>query len=125
VELESEESDFQLITDNPEPNFPELAAAALDNAGINPTERLQAVRDCVAAVAAKSAGPRLVEADEDKIVYEITFNLPDAGFGQNAVPPNARASSLPLFFSGISDNLTTPSGRRDPPRSCRSVIGHQ
>ncbi len=29
VELESEESDFQLITDGPEPNFCELAAAAL------------------------------------------------------------------------------------------------
>ena len=37
VELESEESDFQLITDDPEPNFCELAAAALDNAGITPS----------------------------------------------------------------------------------------
>jgi hypothetical protein len=39
VELESEESDFQLITDDLEPDFCELVAAALDNAGINPTER--------------------------------------------------------------------------------------
>lgn len=45
VELESEESDFQLITDDPEPDFRELAAAALDNAGINPTERIQAAQD--------------------------------------------------------------------------------
>ena len=25
--------------------------------------------------------PALIEADEDKILYELTFNLPDAGFG--------------------------------------------
>ncbi len=49
VELESEESDFQLITDDLEPDFCELAAAALDNAGINPTKRIQAARDRVAA----------------------------------------------------------------------------
>ncbi len=68
VELESEESDFQPITDDPEPDFCELVAAALDNAGINPSKRLQTVWDLVAAVAVASAGPRLVEADEDKIM---------------------------------------------------------
>ena len=123
VELKSEESNFQLITDDPEPNFCELAAAALDNAGINPTKKIQAARDRVAAVAAESAGPRLVEADEDKIRYEITFDLPDDGLGQNAVPPDTPASPTSLFSSGMSDNVTTPSGRRDPPRSRRSVIG--
>jgi hypothetical protein len=71
VELESEESDFQLITDDPEPDFRELAAAALDNAGINPTKRIQAARDRVAAVAAETAGPRLVEAAEDKMSYQV------------------------------------------------------
>ena len=118
--MELEESDFQLITDDPEPDFCELAAAALDNAGINPIERIQAARDCVAAVAAATSGPRLVEADEDEIVYEITFDLPDAGLGQNAVPPNDPAS---LTFSlGMSDDNTTPSGRR---LSRRSVIGQE
>ncbi len=63
VELELEESNFQLITDDPEPNFHELAAAALDNAGINPTKRIQVARDCVLDAAAKTAGQRLVEAD--------------------------------------------------------------
>jgi hypothetical protein len=125
VELESEESNFQPITDNPEPGFSELVAAALDNVGINPTKRIQAVRDCVTAAAAETAGPRLVEADEDEIVYEITFDLPDASLGQNAVPPNAAASPTPLFSLGISGNETTTTGRRHPPRSCRSVVGHQ
>jgi len=107
VELESEESNFQ------------------HNAGINPTERIQAARDRVAAIAAETAGPRLVEADEDEIVYEITFDLPDAGLGQYAVPPDAPASPMPSFSLGMSDDVTTTSGRRDPPRSHRSVIGHQ
>jgi hypothetical protein len=127
VELESEESDFQLITDDPEPNFRELAAAALDNAGINPTKRIHAARDRVAAaaVAAETAGPRLVEADEDKIAYEITYDLPDAGLGHNTIPPNAPAFPMTSFSSGMSDDNTTTSGRRHPPRSCRSVIRHQ
>ena len=125
MELELDKYDFQLITDNPEPDFCELVAVALDNAGINPTERIQAAWDPVAAVTAKTAGPRLVEVDEDKIMYEITFNLPDARLGQNAIPPDTRASPMPLFSSGMSDDVTTPSGRQDPPQSCRSVIGHQ
>jgi hypothetical protein len=80
VELELEESDFQLITDDPEPHFRELAAAAFDNAGINPIGRIHAAQGHVAAAAAaaaETAGPRLVEAEEDEIVYEITLNLPD------------------------------------------------
>jgi hypothetical protein len=35
VPLEDEEYDFQVVTDEPEPDFEELAAAALDNAGID------------------------------------------------------------------------------------------
>ena len=112
VELKSEESNFQLITDDPEPNFCELASVALDNAGMNPTERIQAARDRVAAFAAKTAGPRLVEAGEDEIVYEITFNLPDAGLGQNVVPLNAPGSPTPLFSLGMFDDITTTSRRQ-------------
>jgi hypothetical protein len=126
VELESEESDFQLITDDPEPDFRELAAAALDNAGINPTKRIQAARDrFAAAAAAKTAGPRLVEAKEDEIVYEITLNLLDAGLIQNAVPLVAPASPMTSFSSRMSNDNTTLSGRLHPPRSRRSVIRHQ
>jgi hypothetical protein len=113
VELELDKYDFQLITDNPEPDFCELVAVALDNAGINPTERIQAAWDPVAAVTAKTAGPRLVEVDEDKIMYEITFDLPDAGLGQNAVPPDAPASPAPSFSLDMSDDITTTSRRQN------------
>jgi hypothetical protein len=32
--------------------------------------------------------PAIVEADVDKVVYEITFDLPVAGLGNNVVPPD-------------------------------------
>ena len=35
VTLEDDDVDLQVVTDEPEPDFVELAAAALDNAGIN------------------------------------------------------------------------------------------
>ena len=44
VLLEDEDVDLQVIMDDPEPNFAELAAAALDNAGINTQDRLQAAQ---------------------------------------------------------------------------------
>jgi hypothetical protein len=64
-----------------------LTATALDNAGIDPQDRL-----CAAWAAAGRTGPTLVEAEDDKIVYEITFDLLDAGLdGGNVVPNDAPA----------------------------------
>ena len=88
VELESEEADFSAVTDDPEPDFEQLAAAALDNAGINPQDRLHAAQAAhTAAEAAQAAAaaafehwrPALVEANQDKIMYEIVFDLPVTG----------------------------------------------
>ncbi len=68
-----------------------MAAVALDNAGIDPQDHLctctaQAAQAAAAAGLARG-GPALVEPNEDKIVYEITFDLPDAGLaGGNVVP---------------------------------------
>jgi hypothetical protein len=42
VALEDEDVDLQVVTDDPKPDFAELAAAALDNVGINANERIQA-----------------------------------------------------------------------------------
>ena len=82
--LEEEEHDFQVVTDDPEPDFEDLAAAALDNAGIDTADRLRAAR--VAADAAAAApirpqqdGPRLIEAEPNEIMYAIIVELPDAG----------------------------------------------
>jgi hypothetical protein len=67
VELESEETDYVAVTDEPEPDFEQLAATALDNAGIDPQDRLCAAQAAVAAAPLR-AGPALVEANDDKIV---------------------------------------------------------
>ena len=79
VELESE--DFQTITDEPEPDFRDLAGAALHNAGINADEMIRIAQGEHACE--PSTGPALGAADEDEIVYELTFDLPDAGLHDN------------------------------------------
>jgi len=147
VEIESEEADFSAVTDDPEPDFEQLAAAALDNAGINPQDRLHAAQAAhTAAEAARAAaaaafehrGPALVEANQDEIVYEITFDLPDAGLiGGNAVTvhppapvPGANiidmAHDTVEFLTDTTDTPDAiPTNRRYPLRSCRSAVGHQ
>ncbi len=74
-----------MVTDDPEPDFAALAAADLDNAGIDPYDRLHAAQQLQQQQAANPApptGPAMIEANKDKIKYEITFDLPDAGWGQ-------------------------------------------
>ncbi len=83
LEEEEEEYDFQVVTDKPEPAFEDLAAVALANTGIDTKDCLRAARAAAEAAAAAqiqvSGSQRLIEADPDKIVYEITVELPDAG----------------------------------------------
>ena len=144
VELESEETDFSTVTDDPEPNFEQLAAAALDNAGINPQDRLHAAQAAhTAAEAARAAaaaafahrGLALIEADQDKIVYNITVDLPDAGLiGGNALPANVPPPPAPgetnLDMADdtvefLTDTTDIPTNRRYPLRYRRSAVGHQ
>ena len=88
VLLEDKDIDLHMVTDDPEPNFADLAAAALDNAGTNAHDRLQAAQQGPGP----TNEPTLVEADNDKIVYEITFDMPDAGLGgANVVPADHNA----------------------------------
>jgi hypothetical protein len=88
VELEREIEDDQVVTDKPEPDFAELAAAALENAGIDPQDRLRSAQAAVDA----PPGPTLIEADADKIMYEITFDLPDAGLVGPGIAPSYDAT---------------------------------
>jgi hypothetical protein len=128
VELKEDEHNFQVVTDNPEPDFAALAAAALDNAGIDPHNRLHAAQQSQQQQAANPApptGPAMIEADEDKIVYEITFDLPDAGLGTGmAVPPDDIDPTAAVTFeptaAAVPDNQ-----RQFPTRLRRSEIGHQ
>jgi hypothetical protein len=91
--LKGDVDDIQVVTNKLEPDFVELAAAALDNAGINPDEHLQAAWQ----VQEPSPSPAVVKADKDKIVYKITFDLPDAGLvGTNVVPVNISPPANPI-----------------------------
>ena len=126
--LEDEDIDLQVVTDDPEPNFAELAAAALDNAVINTHDRLQAVQ----RGPRPTNGPTLIEADNDEIVYEITFNMPDPGLGgANVVPTDhggppggpAADGTVHILATETVDFLTETDNttRRYPTRLRRSV----
>ncbi len=85
MELESEEADFQVVMDKPEPNFAKLAAAALDNARIGPDYRLQHMV-ANAVLGADAPLPAIVEADDKEVIYEMMFDHPDVGLGDHMVP---------------------------------------
>ncbi len=111
-----------------EPNFRDMAARALDDAGIDTEERIRAANNLPPA-ALPQDGPALVEADNDKIVYELTFDLPDAGLGvvESNIPP-----AEPTLGDDQDDTVEAPvvaaddkPERRYPTQSRRNVIGHQ
>jgi hypothetical protein len=121
VELTSKEDDYPAITEEPEADFQHLVAAALDNAGIDTVARLRAARDLVDAtaigIASQNLREALVEADKDKIVYKITFNLPDADLEPDIEP------TIPPVKPG---NATAVNATNyDPSQSRRSVVEHQ
>jgi hypothetical protein len=84
VPLEEEVVDHRAVMDKDEPNFRVLAARALDNTNIDSAAHLQAARAAEAQPVAP--GPALIDANEDKIIYELTFNLPDAGLAPPIAP---------------------------------------
>jgi len=96
LECDDDDEAFEVVTDEPEPDFEDLAAAALNNANIDTGDRLRAARAAAeapphnaAADAPAQNGPRIIEAQApDEIVYDIIFDLPDAGLIPGAIPPN-------------------------------------
>ena len=123
MELESEERDFQTIMDEPEPDFRDLAGAALHNAGIDANEMIWNAQ----GTHVQAPGPALIEADGDEIVYEITFDLPDAGLtGTVAENMSVMGDSRRDDVSAVvmsADNEAD--GRRYPTRTRRSAVGNQ
>ncbi len=124
VVLEEEERDFTPVSDDPEPDFRDLADAALQNAGIDADERIRAA---LAAGAAAPTGPALVEADEDEIVYELTFDLPDAGLPHNAnfFAPLGDGNDDTLVVPTAADDTDDNPPPRYPTRARRSAVGNQ
>jgi hypothetical protein len=80
--LTTEEEEFQFVTDEPMPEFVELAAVVLDNAGINPGDTVLHAHVVAAELNAPHGNnqhPAVIKANPDEVVYKITFNLPDDG----------------------------------------------
>jgi hypothetical protein len=139
VELESEEEDFQVLTDKPEPDFADLAATVLENAGIDPNECICQVREATADGALGVRLPAIVKVDEDKVVYKITFNLPGAGLGMNTIPPdnilpvdapNAIVPNVPMAKAAAATHIPdlvpkVTTGQRYPTRARRRAVGNQ
>jgi hypothetical protein len=123
VLLKEQEQDFQPLTDDPEPDFRDLAGDALYNAGIDTDEALRR-----AQLGDTPPGPAMVEANEDELVYELTFDLPDAGLGptqgnQTMILGEDRNDNTPIT---IAEDTDSPSdGRRSPTQACRSAAGNQ
>ena len=95
LECDEDDEAFEVVTNEPEPDFADLAAAALNNAKIHMGDRLRAARVAIDATAQKAyhiigtEGPCMIETEApNEIVYDIIFDLPDAGLIPGAIPPN-------------------------------------
>ncbi len=97
VKLELEEMDeAPSIMEDPTPSFKNLAAHVLDNAGIYREEMLRTAHNRVEHEHIPDLGPATINANDDKIVYEIIFNLPDASLhGDNSVPTDDVVEAAP------------------------------
>ena len=124
VELEAEECEYQTIMDEPEPDFRDLAGTALYNAGIDTNAMIQ---NAQGDAMLQATGPALI-ADEDEVMYKLTFDLSDAGLGVVA-----GADDTSDIESNRQDNVSTvvmaadddTVGRRYPTRTRRSAVGNQ
>jgi hypothetical protein len=127
VELEEEERDFTPVTNEPEADFWELAGAALHNAGINADDRIRAAL----RAAAEHRAPAVIEGNEDEIVNEVTFELPDAGLVPIAndfdVPlgDDRNDTLVPPIVVDDVDTMEDPGAQRYPTRARRSAVGGQ
>ncbi len=105
VPLEEEVVDHWAVTDEDEPDVRVLMARALDSANIDPAAHLRAARTAKAQPVAP--GPTLINADEDKIIYELTFDLPDAGLAPPIAPDGVAVvpHNVP-YVHAFESNLT-------------------
>ena len=101
-----------MVPNKPSPEFEELVAAAIENAGINTDDCIPAAQAAAKAAAAVAAlypthnKPRLIEADPDEILYNITFELPDVGLIPTPTKTCPLGPQKPLrILSNILRNL--------------------
>jgi hypothetical protein len=121
VALEEQEREFQTIMEEPEPEFRDFAEATLHNAGIDVDDALQR-----AHLGTAKDGPAIIDAKDDEIVHELTFNLPDTGLqptdGDAAVVLGDDRNDNTAVVIPVN---TAAEGWRYPPRARRSAVGIQ
>jgi len=121
VALEEQEREFQTIREEPEPEFRDFAEAALHNAGIDADEALRR-----AHLGTARDGPAIIDAEDDKIMYELSFDLPDVGLqptdGDAAVVLGDDRHGNTAAVIPVD---TAAEGRRYPTRARRSAVGIQ
>ena len=105
-------------------DFQNLAGDALYNAGIDADAALRRAN----LANNMPPGPAVTEANEDKLVYELTFDLPDAGLAPLIANPDVllgedRTDDVAVVIPNDTD--TASGGRRYPSRARRSAIGNQ
>ena len=101
-----------------------MTAAALHNAGIDGDTTIRAGR-ARALVAARvvQRGAAVVEANEDKLVYEITFDVPDKGLLQMPLGEDRDDTSIPVI--ALDNDKTIHDVQCYLTRARRSVVGNQ
>ncbi len=113
VELEEDEQAYQTVTNKPEDKFWDMAAVALDNMGIDPNAQLR-VTCHITKAAGEHDGTRglaIVKADDNKIVYDITFDLPDAGLpmvDQGAQLADNRDDTINISLVPVNEGVRQP-----------------
>ncbi len=125
VALEEQERKFQTITEEPEPEFRDFADAALHNSGIDADKALRR-----AHLGTARDGPAIIDAKDAEIVYELTFDLPNAGL------PPAVGDAAVVLGDDRNDNTAAvipvdttakgaAAGRRYLTRARRSAVSIQ
>jgi hypothetical protein len=119
------EDDFEdgpaMVLDN-KPDFWMMAARALKNTGIDQEARLQAAQNAPVAKVVPAEGPALINANKDKVIYELTFDLPNEGLQQPAIVLGDAAIIEPDVPPSPGDKAGE---RRYLLWSCKCVVGHQ
>ena len=104
-----------------------MATAALHNAGIDGDKTIQVGRArALAAAHAVQQGAAVIEADENELVYEITFDIPDEGVLQLPLGEDRDDTSIPTI--ALDNNETyneIQDVQRYPTQARRSAVGNQ
>ena len=75
-----------------------MATAALHNAGIDGDKTIRAGQArALAAAHAVQQGAAVIEADENKLVYKITFDIPDKRVLQMPLGEDRDDTSIPVI----------------------------